>query len=110
MERIFEDMTFDQLVCDRDIIEGMYGSVDEGNALVTIARPSFVPLADRNDSHPDKDNHHKDEIPPFVADPYNIYQPGSSFLVSSLLSLPFHLFLLSSILTTRFPRPLQYQY
>jgi hypothetical protein len=65
MERIFEDMTFDQLVCDRDIIEGMYGSVDEGNALVAIA---------------------------------------------SLLGPPFHSFLLSSILTTRFPRPLQYQY
>jgi hypothetical protein len=69
MECIFEGMTFDQLVCDRDIIEGMYGSVNEGNALVAIARPNFVPLSDTNDGHRDKDNLHEDEIPPFVADP-----------------------------------------
>jgi hypothetical protein len=43
MERIFEGMTFDEIVSNPDIMATMYGSIKEGNTLVSIARPGFLP-------------------------------------------------------------------
>jgi hypothetical protein len=68
MQRIFKTVTFDEIVSNSDIIEGMYGSMEEGNALVTIARPGFVPQETGNEDRPGEENHHED-LPTFVAEP-----------------------------------------
>ena len=68
MERIFEaGTTFDEIVNDADIMATMYGSIKEGNALVSIARPGFLPQENRNKDHP-ADNHATDLVA-FVAEP-----------------------------------------
>jgi hypothetical protein len=67
MERIFEGMTFDEIANDPDIMATMYGSVQEGNALVTIARPGFLPQENGNEDHPADDDHHTNPVP-FVAE------------------------------------------
>ena len=69
MERIFESMTFHQIVNDPDIIECMYGSVKEGNALVTIVRPEFTPSQDGDDDDPQHDKKEDKQLPTFVAEP-----------------------------------------
>jgi hypothetical protein len=68
MERIFQDMTFHEIVNDPEIMAKMYGSREKGNALVTIARPGFLPDQDGNEEHPDHDNH-DEHLPAFVAEP-----------------------------------------
>jgi hypothetical protein len=68
MERIFEGTTFHEIVNDHDIMTCMYGSMEEGNALITIARPGFIPHQDGKEDHPADDNHDKD-LPTFVAEP-----------------------------------------
>jgi hypothetical protein len=69
MERIFDGaMTFDEMVSDHDIMAGMYGTVEAGNALIAIARPTFVRREDVN--HDDSSNDGPDdELPTFVAEP-----------------------------------------
>jgi hypothetical protein len=68
MERIFEGMTFEEIVNDPDIITAMYGSIKDGNALVSIARPGFLPQENGNEDHPTDDNHDTD-LAAFVAEP-----------------------------------------
>ena len=65
MEQIFEGTSFHEIVNDHDIMACMYGSMEEGNALVTIARPGFIPHQDGNKDHP-SDNNHDEDIPTFV--------------------------------------------
>jgi hypothetical protein len=67
MERIFETMDFDEIATDPEIMEGVYGSVAEGNAIVTIARPGFVPQELGNKHDPDEHNPAPD-LPSFVAE------------------------------------------
>ena len=68
MEQIFEGTTFHEIINNRDIVTCMHGSMEEGNAVVTIARPGFIPNQDANKDHPVDDNHDKDLLT-FVAKP-----------------------------------------
>jgi hypothetical protein len=66
MERIFEGMTFDKIVSHPDIMATMYGSIKEGNTLVSIARPGSLPHENENEDHP-VDNNHDKNLAAFVA-------------------------------------------
>lgn len=68
MEKILHPMTFNAIVNDEEIMTSMYGTIEEGKALVTIARPGFIPREDGNGDQPDHGNDDKD-IPLFVAEP-----------------------------------------
>ena len=68
MERIFNDASFDEIVADHDIITGMYGTMEEGRALMEVARPGEMPQPDGAEDHPGDDNHDED-LPHFVAEP-----------------------------------------
>ena len=68
MEQIFQGMTFDEIVNDPDIMTTMYGSIKEGNALVSIARPGFLPHENGDEDHPADDNHDSNLVA-FVAEP-----------------------------------------
>jgi hypothetical protein len=85
MNWIFEGMTFDEIVNDPDIMATMYGSIKEGNALVSIARPGFLPHENGNEDHP-ADNHHDTNLVAFVAEPSSPYRHHLSLLVPSLLT------------------------
>jgi hypothetical protein len=61
-------MTFDEIVSDPDIMATMYGSIKEGNTLVSIARPGFLPHENENEDHPANDNHNTN-LAAFVAEP-----------------------------------------
>jgi hypothetical protein len=69
MERMFDgDMTFEEITQDPDIMAGMYGTLERGNALVTIGKPGFTPHEKEDPEHPKKDNQEGD-LPVFVAEP-----------------------------------------
>ena len=68
MEQIFQGMTFDEIVNDPDIMTTMYGSIKEGNALVSIARTGFLPHQNGDEHHPADDNHDSNLVA-FVAEP-----------------------------------------
>jgi hypothetical protein len=60
MERLFKPMPFEEIVNDQDIMAGMYQTIKEGNALVAIARPEFMPHGNGNQT---------DGLPTFLAAP-----------------------------------------
>jgi hypothetical protein len=66
MERIFDGRTFSDIVHDAEIMKCMYGTMEEGNALVAIARPGFVPREDGNEDRPNNDEPDGD-LPKFLA-------------------------------------------
>ena len=68
IERIFPDLSLQEIVDDRDIMEGMHGNVDEGNAMVAIERPDVRPHNGQNEEEP-RDDNHEEQLPSFVADP-----------------------------------------
>jgi hypothetical protein len=68
MKAIFENLTFEQIVYDEDIMTDMYGSVEMGNKMVKIARRDFVPHAERNGDAPVHNNREEEESA-FVAEP-----------------------------------------
>jgi hypothetical protein len=61
-------MTFEEITQDPDIMAGMYGTLERGNALVTIGKPGFTPHEKEDPKHPKKDNQEGD-LPVFVAEP-----------------------------------------
>jgi hypothetical protein len=68
MERLFEGMTFDEIVNGPDIMATMYGTLKEGNTLVSVARPGFLPHENENEDHP-ADNNRDTDLIAFVAKP-----------------------------------------
>jgi hypothetical protein len=63
MERIFEGMSFRDIITDPEIMAAMYGNMEEANALVTIARPGSIPDEDGNE------HNHDENLPTFIAEP-----------------------------------------
>ena len=68
MERIFDNMTFEEIVKDHDIIAGLYGNIKEGHALIAIDRPRSIHQEDGDNDHTSNDDNEED-FPAFVAEP-----------------------------------------
>jgi hypothetical protein len=70
MEQIFKPVLLFEIARDKEIMTCMYGSVEHGNAIVAIAKPSLAQLDDDgNQPHTGNDDDNDDGIlPPFVAD------------------------------------------
>jgi hypothetical protein len=67
---IFEgDMTFKEITQDADIMAGMHGTVEQGNALVTIGKPGFSPHEEGDHDHPRRKDNQEEDLPTFVAKP-----------------------------------------
>jgi hypothetical protein len=67
MERIFEGMSFHEIVNDHDIMTAMCGSVEEANKLASTARSEFTPRVGNEDDPNDNDG--DEDLPTFVAKP-----------------------------------------
>ena len=80
MQKIFKDLSFHEIVQDEDIMIGMYGTVEQANAFVAIARPGYTSHDNGNELFSDNDNHDSN-FNSFVAEPWNLYQYYISFHV-----------------------------